>query len=221
MFTTRDGERLYLSNWQYNATLILAELRKIIANNGGNVKPVHTAIITNRTLEEAKKEAQERYNHLVEIEKQFPNGNDKRKEAIKEYKDRYERYSSVKNDPIEIACASWATFTLDNNYYSLSLDDNPFFPFHLIKTRIKEGKYSQDASAEEFSKNWLYDCFFRCDASEADRKEAANLIFNELIKAKCSPIIRSKKRIRVPNTYDTGYHYEIIYEKERIAAITF
>lgn len=221
MFTVRDGERLYLSNWDYNAVLIIAELRKIITNNGGNVKRVHTAVITNRTLDQAKREAEERYNHLTQIEKEYPGNNEKRTQAIQEYKNKIEYYTTIKNDPIETPCANWITFSLDGTYYNLSLDDNPFFEFHLIKTPITNGKYSMDASAEEFPKNWLYDCFFRCDASEADRKEAANLIFNELIRAKHSPIIRDKKRIRVSNTYDTGYHYETIYGKERIATIAF
>ena len=221
MFTTRDSERLYLSNWEYNMVIILNELRNIVKNNGGNVKKTNTAIVTNRTLSEAKREAEQRLEQLEKIEKEIPGNNEHRTKAIKEYRDKVGKYSNVDNTPIELPCASWITFTLDGMYYSLSMDDNPFFDFYLIKTPIVDGKYSQDASAEVFTRDWLYDCFFRCDASQDDRKEAANMIFNACINAKRSPIIRDKKRIRVPNKYDDNYHYETIYGKERIAEVTF
>ena len=221
MFTTRDGERLYLSNWEYNMVIILNELRNIVENNGGSVKKQNTAIVTNRTLTEAKREAEQRLEHLETIEKEMPGNNEHRTKAIKEYREKVEKYSHVDNTPIELPCASWITFALDGMYYSLSMDDNPFFDFYLIKTPIVNGKYSQDASAEVFTRDWLYDCFFRCDASQDDRKEAANMIFNACINAKRSPIIRDKKRIRVPNKYDDNYHYETIYGKERITEVTF
>lgn len=221
MFTTREGERLYLSCWEYNMVIILDELRNIVENNGGNVKQQTKAIVTNRTLDEVKNEAEKRLAQLETIEKEMPNNNEHRTQAIKDLREKVKKYSNVDNTPIEVTCASWITFALDGMYYSLSMDDNPFFDFYLIKTPIVNGKYSQDASAEVFTKEWLYDCFFRCDTSQADRKEAANMIFNACVNAKRSPIIRDKKRIRVPNKYDNNYHYETIYGKERIAEVTF
>lgn len=48
----KDGERLYLRAWEYNASRILTELAKIVTNNGGRVKPTHTAIISDRSATE-------------------------------------------------------------------------------------------------------------------------------------------------------------------------
>jgi len=49
---TKDGERLYLQAWEYNAARIITELANIVNNHGGRVKPTHTAIISDRSAEE-------------------------------------------------------------------------------------------------------------------------------------------------------------------------
>lgn len=49
---TKDGERLYLRAWEYNAARIITELARIIENHGGRVKPTNTAIISDRSAEE-------------------------------------------------------------------------------------------------------------------------------------------------------------------------
>lgn len=48
----KDGERLYLRTWEYNAARIITELAKIVKNHDGRVKPTHTAIITDRNATE-------------------------------------------------------------------------------------------------------------------------------------------------------------------------
>lgn len=48
----KDGERLYLRAWEYNAARIISELAKIVQNHGGRVKPTHTAIISDRSATE-------------------------------------------------------------------------------------------------------------------------------------------------------------------------
>ena len=52
MYVAKDNQRLYLDSWSYNAALVLTELAKIVWNNGGRVKPVNKALITNRSLSE-------------------------------------------------------------------------------------------------------------------------------------------------------------------------
>ena len=42
---TKDGTRLYLTAWEYNAARIITELAKVIENHGGRVKPTRTTII--------------------------------------------------------------------------------------------------------------------------------------------------------------------------------
>ena len=49
---TKDGTRLYLRSWEYNAARIITELARVIENHGGRVKPTNTAIISDRSAEE-------------------------------------------------------------------------------------------------------------------------------------------------------------------------
>jgi hypothetical protein len=111
-------------------------------------------------------------------------------------------------------------------YYYIQLDDNPFFPFYYQKTPIAEDNTrSNDACLDEIDKSWLWDCFFTTSDQKqditADRKEAANIIFNKLLSASNSVIRRDSRRTRVPNTYNSGYHYETVYAKERREKIDF
>ena len=48
----KDGTRLYLRSWEYNAARIITELARVIENHGGRVKPTKTAIISDRSAEE-------------------------------------------------------------------------------------------------------------------------------------------------------------------------
>lgn len=59
------------------------------------------------------------------------------------------------------------------------------------------------------------------DCAAADRREAANLIYNILINAPYSEIHREYKKERVSNLYDGGYHYETIKAKERFNSLDF
>lgn len=48
----RDGERLSLRVWEYNAARIITELANIVNNHGGRVKPTNTALISDRSSTE-------------------------------------------------------------------------------------------------------------------------------------------------------------------------
>ena len=48
----KDGERLDLTTWEYNASRIISELANIVENHGGRVKPTNTAIISDRSAKE-------------------------------------------------------------------------------------------------------------------------------------------------------------------------
>lgn len=211
----RENERLYLANWDYNASRIITELKNIVENHGGDVKPHKTALVSNRTLSGAIRETSER---IEAIEKNNKLDAEKKNALLLSQKKKLEEYNAINNEPIQVI-GTYIIFVLDSVYYYYSIDDNPFFDFHYIKTPVKDGQYSQDAAAENDKKEWLYDCFFGFGVSNADIKEAANLIFNMLVTAKNSVVIRDSKRKRVPNTYNGGYHYETIYSKERFAKI--
>lgn len=212
MFVMKDGEKLYLRNWEYNACRILSELAVIVENNGGKVMPGKKPIIINRTLSSAIRECKDK---IEAAEKRENIAEEKRAAYIKNQREQLEEMEAINNDPIMVSHTSWIYFAYENDLYYYSVDDNPFFPFHYRKTPIVNGKYSQDAACEEDEKNWLFDCFFSFHASGEDVREAANLIFNMLTNAKHSVIIRDGRKQRVPNTYNSGYHYETIYRPER------
>lgn len=214
MIITRENERLYLTSWSYNAALVLSELAKIVINNGGNVKPTKTAIISNRSVDAVIRENESRIERL-ENSKKANNA------IIANIISENEALKGINNEPIKVTHLTYINFTIDGVYYGYSVDDNPFFPFHIYKTPIKDGKRSADAAGVEDKKEWLFDCFLKMNCSKSDIVEAANLIYNMLITSDNSPIIRNSRRQRVPNTYNNGYHYETIYSKERFVDVDF
>jgi hypothetical protein len=48
----KEGERLYLRAWEYNAARIITELANIVETHGGRVKPTNAAIISDRSAKE-------------------------------------------------------------------------------------------------------------------------------------------------------------------------
>lgn len=174
----KDGERLYLRAWEYNAARIISELANIVKNHGGRVKPTNTAIISDRSAEE-------------------------------------------KSEPITVTHTSYISFILDETHYYYQVNDNPFFDFYWSKTPVRNGKYSKDAGLEADRKEWLFDCFFGSNCGQQDIIEAANLIFNMLCNAPMSKIIRDKRKQQVANTYNDGWHFEMVYAPERLEKVDF
>ena len=54
MIFYKDGERLYLTKWDYNRCRLMTALEVIVKNAGGKVKPNHTAIVSDRNLDPDK-----------------------------------------------------------------------------------------------------------------------------------------------------------------------
>lgn len=224
--TMSTPNKLYLSNWNYNAALIIEELAAIVENNGGTVKPGTEAIIENRALNENLRKAADRLTQLESIEAEAPGTNEHRTDAIKRLRADIEKWERIDNTPRTVHHCTWSSayisFKLGGMYYYYQTDSNPFFDFHYQKTPIDiNGTVSRCACLENDPKEWLYDCFFRAEATDADRREAANLIYNMLVKAAPSVIRRDSHRVRVRNQYDGRYHYETVYEKERREAVNF
>lgn len=217
---TTDKQRLYLSSWEYNAAKIISEIANIVENKGGRVKLTNTAIISNRTLKSSIDEATERVDSLTTAITERGN-TDMRTTALINYSKNLAELKAINNDPILVTHTSYITFIHDDVYYYYQVDDNPFFEFYYIKTPITGGKRSRDASMEEDKKEWLFDCFFDFNAGNQDITEAANLIYNMLLNAKNTLIMRDSKKQRVENRYNSGYHMEIITTPERIETIEF
>ena len=110
-------------------------------------------------------------------------------------------------EPISIYGQGYIRFNLDGVQYYWQVDDNPFFEHYYTKVRIKDGKIPRGNQVylDEFSrKTWIYDCLFNV-ACDADIREIAEIVFNELIKAPFSKV--------QPERHSRRVSYTIIDEK--------
>lgn len=219
MLVLKDNERLYPDTWSYNGARIMSKLAEVVVENGGRVKPCKKAVISNRSIEDMKMKISEKIDLYKSLEEKTHK--DLRAAAIEKKEKELKELEGVKNDPIVVTHTSYISFIYDNTYYYYQMDDNPFFEFLLVKTPIKNNKYSRDAALEETKKTWLEDQFLKIGCSEKDINDAAKKIFDMLVSSKNSSIILDKKRVRVQNLYNSGYHYETIYGKERFASVEF
>lgn len=64
MIVLKENERLYATSWQYNSARILTRLAQLITAQGGKVKPLYPAVISDRNLEEAYPERSAALNPL-------------------------------------------------------------------------------------------------------------------------------------------------------------
>ena len=191
MIVTTNNQRLYLNSWNYNAARILSRLAVIVTDNGGHVKPHNNAIISNRSRDAAIREYSERVERYTALEKN--NNNPARAAAILDYSRKLEKLLAINNDPITVTHTSYIRFTLDNCMYYYGVDDNPFFDFHYSKIPVANGAYNSMCHSDNDEKEWMHDCFFGADCSDADITEAAYLIFNMLVNAKFSTVCRRER----------------------------
>lgn len=225
----RETKKYYAKTSEYNIARILSELAKIIENNNGEIiytKYSYNYSITNRTINNEILEKKYKIERIEEAQKNPNNDNEKRAEARAKFIEALKRdieeletkHGDEANTPINCTHLHYIRFVYDGYYYEYDTDENPFFNFYITKAPIIDGeKYDANRySIIDDKKTWLYDVFFKYGAPEADIKEAANLLFNELVKAPAGEL--EKERRRIPNTYDNRYHYETIHEK-RIKSI--
>lgn len=219
MIVTKDNQRLYATSWQYNSARILTRLAQLITAQGGKVKPLHPAILSDRNLEDEIRETESKMNHLPE-----PNPDswlDVRFIVEHHYLNKLEELQSIPNAPITVTHTSYISFVMNGFYYSFSLDDNPFFPFYYMKTPIENGTYSGDACVENASKSWAVNALLGFGCSDSEIETAAQAILALLLAAPLSTLRHDTQRTRIPNIYDSGSHYENIPVKERRLKIDF
>ena len=109
---------------------------------------------------------------------------------------------------------SWICFVLDDMYYYIQLDDNPFFEMYIMKTPVVNGKRLRNVYMDELSRDWMYDCLFKVTSDE-EAKEIANQLFNIALSAKPSQKYNDKHKIQVPNVYDGSWHWEMKYDPDK------
>ena len=222
MLFTKEGQTLYLNNWNYNSVLIINALSNIIENAGGTVKKSNIGFIENRTYTEKMFDCDEM---IKRAEAAMQDGSGREDLLIKLIESKTAEKESLngkqENSRRAVTNLNYISFTLDGVYYYLQFDNNFLFPFYYIKTPVKNNRISRDACLDELKKEWLFDCFLHSDCAEADIIEAANLIYNDLLKSSPSIIRRDSYKKRVPNTYNNKYHYEIVYKPDRFEDLAF
>lgn len=194
--------RLYLSNWDYNASLILTELENIVLENGGAIvsdwktERTENYTITNRTLDKAIRDQIE---HVKKIEMFNPTFS-----GLQAEKEKLEKMQAINNEPITNNFGNhyYISFAIGDTHYMYDLDDNPFFDFYYSKEKIINGCITKNCYRDKESKEWLYDCFFRYDCTPEMRKEVAHLIFNKLLKARYSTKYRSNLKPKKLNVLE-------------------
>lgn len=219
MIVIRENERLYLKSWEYNAARVITELANIVTTAGGRVRSTRNAIISNRSIDDAMRNYVAKIDYLLELEKE--SHNERKTFAIKTYSEKLAKLGEIDNSPILVTHTNYISFVYDGFYFYYEVNDNPFFNFFYTKTPVTNGLYSRDTCSKRDEKEWLSDCFFFTMCSNSDVKKAAKFIFNMLVDAKPSIIYRDRKKQRVSNLYDGGYHYGMIYSPERFAKIDF
>lgn len=153
MIVLKENERHHATSWQYNSARILTRLAQLITAQGGKVKPLYPAVISDRNLEEAYTATQRRIESSSTFHPKV------REPLISNLQKELALFQAIPNAPITVTHTSYINFAMNGVYYSYSLDNNPFFPFHYLKTPIdpKSETYSGDACVEESSKSWFTD----------------------------------------------------------------
>ena len=192
MIVTTNNQRLFLNSWNYNAARILSRLAQIVTDNGGRVKPQYRAVISNLSRDAAIREYSEKIEKYTILEK--TSHNPARAAAIREYSEKLEKLQALNNGPITVTHTAYIRFVLGDCMYYYEVNDNMFFDFHYTKIPVVNGEYNAMCYSDCDKKEWLYDCFFRADCSDADITEAAYLIFNMLVNAKFSTVCRRERQ---------------------------
>lgn len=212
-------EKLYLSTSRYNTAQLLEELRNEVLEKGGSiVKSRYGADlyqIQNRTITSAIVELT---NKIERLESVKAKNEDLRKKTIAAHEKDLSKYRSIKNDFIEVHQVNYLYFILDGIYYYIDFDENPFFPARYYKIKIDEtlkivgSHYLDELQNKDMILNNIYDL-------ENDNRAGALLLLETLQNAAFSVKYRNGKKRRVPNYYNNGYHYEMIYEPEKVTII--
>lgn len=174
MIVTKDNERLYLTSWSYNAARIVSRLSELVIEQGGRVKPTHSALITNRTL---SGNVVERETHLQKcVDAQTRNYTELREKHITEIKAELDGLRAIKNDPIRVTHTTYISFVLNDMFYYYQLDENPFFNFFGSKSPVMNGMNNPHAACRTDRKKWWNDDMYRYNFPDTAVNKAANAI---------------------------------------------
>lgn len=212
-------EKLYFSTWLYNYHLIINELAKQIRKEGGQIvscypelhKKNERTLIQNRSIEERKTELK------ITLQKLTGKAN---QEYVAKLQKELEKLEKINNDFKMVKYAGTfgigLDFVMDNIFYFVEFNENPFFDFYYQKHDIEpqgDGSYKQKYNyyLEKLDKNFMdkYDFYDRL-SQKSIKKIAANLL-TQLKESRNSSMVYTKTRVH--NLYDGGWHYERMKEE--------
>lgn len=215
-----EGTRLYLRAWEYNAVLMMTALAELVRSKGGRVKPHEAFEVCDRSLRTKIELCERELDRLRQLSKVRPDS-EACAQGIKSYEAEYKKLKSVNNGWRTVEQSTYISFVYEGFYYYYELDDNPLFPFHLIKARINaDNKYPQ-TYCELSSKDWWTDELLSSFCSEETIKISAQRVFEMLVKAKPGDVYRETHRQRVPNTYNDGWHWETVSDPVKMIKVNF
>ena len=111
MIVLKENERLYATSWQYNSARILTRLAQLITAQGGKVKPLYPAVISDRNLEEACTATQRRIESSSTFHPKV------REPLISNLKKELALFQSIPNAPITVTHTSYINFAMNGIYY--------------------------------------------------------------------------------------------------------
>lgn len=200
-------KKLYFTTYQFNIAIFINELNKVIKKEGGQFVTDWSGSTYPFSKESEKTHVFNRY--LTK--------------GCFDYSETMAEKYNNKNIPTEYETESnlsYTSFILENVYYYIQIDENPFFDDYIQKKRVEPVKdknyqyisykayYMGKISKELKAIYWkLYEVLTIAQIKNLAKKAL------ELIKGqKFSEIVTNRQR--VPNYYNNSYHYENIPEKK-------
>ena len=231
METKNVKERLYLSGWGVNSYKIINKLAELVKQEKGEIiteyKELYNKndviLIKNRNIDTDIIELTDK------IEKATNNlkNNEHDEETTKKIQDYIEKNTKelnelkeINNDFIELRYKNYLTFIIDNFVYYIQLDENPYFPWYIIKEQAETNEKGEIITRynyymEDLNKDFIetYDNIqsFYEPTNDKQITEIATRLLNQVKNRKCCEIVTNKRR--VSNYYNNSYHYEYIKEE--------
>lgn len=190
-------ETLYLPSSEYNTELIVVELARIFKEKGGilcwsesNKKPIFhkenseipKRMIVNSYLIERKNKLAETLREANKLDKKVP--------YIEEVEEEYRKITSLDNTPV-ITYGKYFSVVLDGVYYNFCFDDNPLFGIHFCKAKVTDWLTFQNCYSDN-SMLINHDYIWKFSCTQEQRKEIAEGLFEEAMKAKYSEMYGNK-----------------------------
>jgi len=173
-------ETLYLNGWNFNVARLLQRIEKLVFDNGGKIVSTWEKELINY--------------HLIPTTTNF-------KFETTVYEDRV----------IDTNYESYITFVLDGFIYSIDFDNNPFFEHHFSKIPVSDDlKVKYRYYGNNLNRDFMFDSLFSINCSMDDIKEAANMIFNQLLSFKNYKICTTRRRHYYNANGKNHYYYENI-----------